>query len=201
LQWALVDPANPPPPPDPGFHKHDGFFMRALQGIASGRLQGDVATGELRITGQGIAESFAFGGALMENLIAYGEYSVEALVQASESGPGKNPGTVRVTPIVLTFAPGVAYYFEPSNLYLSGALGLAITEGDEDLDRVSSEVVKHRSKPGFGGNLTFGKEWWVSSNWGLGAAIRVSFARTAEENTGYPWTYLSAAALFSVTYN
>jgi len=201
LQWALVDPANPPPPPDPGFHKHDGFFMRALQGIASGRLQGDVATGELRIAGAGMSESVAFGGALKENLIVFGEYAIEALFQSSESGPGKNPGAVRAMPFVLTLAPGVAYYFEPSNVYLSGALGLAMTDGSEDLDHVSGEVAKHQSRPGIGGNLTFGKEWWASSNWGLGAALRVSFAKTSEENTGYPWTYLSVAALFSATYN
>ena len=201
LQWVLVDPANPPPPPDPGFHKHDGFFMRALMGIASGRLQGDVATGELRIVGQGMSESFAFGGALKENLIVFGEYAIEALVESSASGPGMNPGTVRVMPFVLTFAPGVAYYFEPSNVYLSGALGLAMTDGSEDLDHVSAEVAKHESKPGIGGNLTAGKEWWVSSNWALGAALRASFARTQERTTGYPWTYVSAAALFSATYN
>lgn len=201
LQWVLVDPANPPPPPDPGFHKHDGFFMRALMGIASGRLQGDVASGELRIAGQGLSESFAFGGAIKENVILYGEYGIEVLFQSSASGPGKDPSTVRVMPLVLTFAPGVAYYFQPSNMYLSGALGLAITDGSEDLDRVSDKVVKHGSKPGIGGNLSVGKEWWVSSNWALGAALRASFARTQELYTSYPWTYFSAAVLFSVTYN
>jgi len=48
---------------------------------------------------------------------------------------------------------------------------------------------------------TVGKEWWVSANWGLGAALRASFARTPDKTTGSAWLGYFAAALFSATYN
>ena len=201
LRWVLVDPSAMQPPPEPGFHKHDGFFMRIFQGLSVGRMHGDVATGELRVAGVGFFEDFACGYAIKENLILFGEYSLEIFPDASLSGPGKNPAVVRTLPIVLTFAPGVTYYVEPQNVYVSGALGMAINQADEDSVDTRAAVVKHRSKPGIGGSLVLGKEWWVSANWGLGIAFRVALARTSEIDTDYAWLLYSASALFSATYN
>lgn len=202
MHWALVD-AEPakPPPPDPGFHKHDGFFMRTVIGPVAGEMRGDLANGQLRITGQGFSESFAFGGAIRENLILYGDYSLEFLLESRGSGAGKTIGAIPGPSGLLLFAPGLAYYFMPGNFCLSGALGLARTMLEEELDEFSAASIEHNSKLGIGGNLGFAKEWWVSANWALGAAIRVSFARTREQETDRPWTYLALAALFSATYN
>jgi hypothetical protein len=197
----LVDPATLQPPPEPGFHKHDGFFMRGLVGIGAGAMRGDVATGELRVSGRGLVEAFAFGYALQENVILYGEYSVDAMFSATESGPGKNPNATEVVPIVLTFAPGMAYYIQPHNLYLAGAFGLAFTMADERLSESTSTYAKHQSQAGIGGNVLLGKEWWVSANWALGGALRAAFARAKEKTTDYPWLSYSAAVLFSATYN
>jgi hypothetical protein len=201
MRWVLVDEATLQPPPEPGFHKHDGFFMRALMGIAAGGMRGDAPSGQLRISGAGLSESFAFGGAIRENVILFGEYSIEALLNGSVSGAGKNPDTQESTATVLTFAPGIAYYFESRNLYLSGSLGLALSMAEERLNGGGVTNIQHDSNGGLGGNLTVGKEWWVSANWGLGAALRASFARTPEKTTGSAWLSYFAAALFSATYN
>jgi len=200
MRWVLVD-ETMPPPPEPGFHKHDGFFMRGLVGFAVGGMQGDVASGPLRMSGVGLSESFAFGGAIRENVILFGEYSIEALPSGSVSGSGKNPDTQKSTATVLTFAPGIAYYFEPRNLYLSGSFGLAFSMAEERLNGGGVTNIQHDSNGGLGGNLTAGKEWWVSANWGLGAALRASFARTPDKTTGSAWLGYFAAALFSATYN
>jgi hypothetical protein len=201
MRWVLVDPNTLQPPPDPGFHKHDGFYMRALMGFGFGEMRGDVANGRLVISGNGIAEAFAFGYAIKENLILYGEYGIAGLLEATASGAGKNPNTTDTTDLVLSFAPGMAYYFGPSNMYVSGALGLAFSIATEKLGGASVTDVKHDSTAGLGGNLTLGKEWWVSANWGLGIALRGSFARTREKTTDYLWWSYFAAALFSATYN
>ena len=201
MRWVLVDEATMQPAPEPGFHKHDGFFMRALMGLAAGSMGGNVPSGQLRISGAGLSESFAFGGAIRENVILFGEYSIEALPSGSVSGSGKNPDTQKSTATVLTFAPGIAYYFEPRNLYLSGSLGLALSMAEERLNGGGVTNIPHDSNGGIGGNLTVGKEWWVSANWGLGAALRASFARTPDKTTGSAWLGYFAAALFSATYN
>jgi hypothetical protein len=201
MRWVLVDEATLRPPPEPGFHKHDGFFMRALIGPAVGGMRGDVPGGQLRFSGAGLSESYAFGGAIRENVILFGEYSIEVLLDARVSGSGKNPDTRESIAAVLTYAAGIAYYFEPRNLYLSGSLGLALSVADESLNGGGNTKIRHDSNAGIGGSLTLGKEWWVSANWGLGAALRASLARTPEKTTGSAWLSYFAAALFSVTYN
>jgi len=201
MRWVLVDPNAMPPPPEPGFHRHDGFYMRGVMGFAVGEMRGDLANGQLQISGSGIAEAFAFGYAIKENVIVYGEYGIAGLFTATASGAGKNPNTSSTNPLTLSFAPGLAYYLEPQNLYVSGALGLAFSIATEKLNGGEVTSIQHDSGAGIGGNLTLGKEWWVSANWGLGVALRGSFARAREKTTDYLWWSYFVAALFSATYN
>jgi hypothetical protein len=70
---------------------------------------------------------------------------------------------------LFSVGPGVAYYFEPLGLYLSGTVTLAwMTMDDKNSDDDSK--TRRISDSGIGTSLTVGKEWWVSSNWGLGMA-------------------------------
>jgi hypothetical protein len=200
LRWMLVDPTTLQPPPEPGFHKHDGFFMRFHMGVAIGEMRGDMAAGELEISGKGISEAMAFGGAINDNLVLYGEYFLEGIFAASASGAGRASGANEVTGALLGLSPGAAYYFVPSNLCVFGAFGMVKTFADEE-NKSSSITTRHQSGFGFGGNLGVGKEWWVSTNWALGAAVRATLAHTHELETGYPWRFYSIAVLFSTTYN
>jgi hypothetical protein len=198
--YKLVPESMVPNPVDPGAHKHDGFFMRALLGIGATSMTGDLAVGSLRLSGVAMTEDFAFGAAISENLILYGEYALEFMMEGQPSGAGKAPLANRAMAVTLTFAPGVAYYFGPSNMYVAGAGGLAmvmVTEAN-DTDR---KLAEHDSSPGLGGNLMVGKEWWVSDNWGLGIAGRAAYARTREKVTNAQWSSASFAVLFSATYN
>src|SRR5665811_847103 len=61
--------------------------------------------------------------------------------------------------------PGIAYYFGPINLYLSGTLALSrFWTYDGNGSRLDT------SKIGLSFELQVGKEWWVSRDWGLGIA-------------------------------
>ncbi len=61
---------------------------------------------------------------------------------------------------------GITYYIMPSNIFLSGSLGIGgftLIEDDNNTN-VSTDN-------GFSMQLKVGKEWWVSKKWGLGVAL------------------------------
>ena len=59
------------------------------------------------------------------------------------------------------FGPGLAYYFERCNLYLSATFGLAgFSANDGNGVKVDS------AKSGAAFDFMVGKEWWVSRDWG-----------------------------------
>ena len=63
-----------------------------------------------------------------------------------------------------------------------------------------------QSNSGVGVQFMFGKEWWVSANWGLGAALQVTGAARMREydlsgTTFTSWSGGGAALLFTATYN
>jgi hypothetical protein len=97
---------------------------------------------------------------------------------------------------------GLAYYM-PNNLYLSGTLAFAqLSSGDEDNTETRSET-----DFGPGLSLTFGKEWWVSDNWGLGVALNLFVARMKDKEAAYPgfdkpvWRGTAVSLLFSASFN
>jgi hypothetical protein len=92
--------------------------------------------------------------------------------------------------------PGVAYFLD-GNMYASVTLlftKLSFSDSDTS-DQIAS------TEWGFGGGLTFGKEWWVSHNWGLGASGQLLAASMKDHGASNRWTSISASVLFSATYN
>jgi hypothetical protein len=63
-----------------------------------------------------------------------------------------------------------------------------------------------KSDLGFGVNASVGKEWWVSENWGVGAALQF-MAATMKDHQVFAgdskptWTAIGFALLFSATFN
>lgn len=134
-------------------------------------------------TFHGGAGSFAFaiGGAVSENLILYGE----GLGQQVDTGELKlsydrRSGSSRdVTGSMGLYGggPGFAYYFMPYNTFVSGTLMFTrLVWSEDDLGNDNSDDDNVHSQPGVGLSLSVGKEWWVSSNWGLGVAARLNYS-------------------------
>lgn len=205
---------NPPPPgygypqggyppgvyaPPPPKNEHDGFYLRLNLGFGYLGMTGkDSGAGsELRFTGSAGAFGIALGGAIVPNLIVFGDLFVvaagDANVKLNGVGQGSLDGTVGMTGI----GPGVAYYLQPMNVYLSGTISatqLQLTDADGD--------PIEESKTGFGFKGMLGKEWWVSQDWGLGLAGQFFYGRMKDKNfSSTTWSGISAGLVFSATYN
>lgn len=145
-------------PPTPGEHTHDGLYVGMRAGV--GRLRnpafGNRDYGVLE--GRDLQLALAVGAAVSRHVILFGELS-ESQVRQSD---GMDPGDFSL----VVAGPGVAYYLEPSNVFFSGALGWA---------GFGSTRAWDHSGQGMTGRLSVGKEWWVSSNWGLGLAAEALF--------------------------
>ncbi len=202
-------PAYEPPPADPtklpGYHKHDGFYLRLQAGI--GYLTTSVSyQGSTRnMSGPGVSYSAAFGGAIAPNLILYGEVLGMIVPDPSVSYGGTSTTSSGTTMALVGFGPGLAYYLEPINLYLSGTVTLSHLEVSynnySDDYYYSDYNPSTESYTGVGFSALVGKEWWVSTNWGLGAALQFHFASMQDDNSDVWMTSYGFALLFSSTFN
>lgn len=189
----------PPPPPEPGFETHDGFMLRFTAGLGYGAA---LASGDDDYTFGGVSGGFSFdiGGAVNENLVLHARFSdmplIDPIVYLDGDQTAREIDDAIGTGML--FGPALSYYFMPANVYLTVAIGLSW------LARASERTGVDDSDAGFGTNLDIGKEWWVSTNWGLGIAARFWYSHTSEENVerqDVKYDMLGFGILFSATYN
>jgi hypothetical protein len=72
---------------------------------------------------------------------------------------------------------GGTYYFMPTNLYLTLALGTGGFVETRDYGNLGIKEQQIESKAGFASSLAIGKEWWVGGRgeWGIGGSITGTF--------------------------
>jgi len=180
-----------------GFHQHDGFFARGHFGIGATSLSASRGGVKTTLSGGGVALGGAIGGVVAHNLVLYGAFFATDVGDPNlEVGGTSMPTSVGEIGFG-GFGPGVAYYFEPLNLYLSGTLGLcAFHVRDGNGERLDS------SKTGLAFELMVGKEWWVSHDWGLGIAGElIGGSMKDQDDPTLTWSVGSVSLLFSATYN
>ena len=180
-----------------GFHTHDGLYLRFHLGIAGTGFSSTQAGVKTNYAGGGSSTGIAIGGVIAHNLILYGTaFGTSTSNPDKQIGGVSQPGDVGKIGVG-AIGPGMAYYFEHLNLYLSAAFGLAgFTMDDGNGFRVDT------SRSGTALELMVGKEWWVSRDWGLGIAAELIGASLKDKNTpGLNWSAGSGALLFSATYN
>lgn len=189
----------PPPPPESmqGYHVHDGFYLRVQTGIGFASLGSTTGGVKTTMGGGGLAFGAAAGGVIAHNLILYGAFfetdTVNPDVQVGGASMASPIGQIAMQGI----GPGVAYYFGPINLYLSGTLALSRfwTYGGNG-GRLDT------SKIGLSFELQVGKEWWVSRDWGLGIAAQLGLGSMKDQNNpDLTWSAGAFSLLFSATYN
>jgi len=170
--------------------------------LGVGRLSVSVSDGSNtgKISGGGVSVGVAVGGAVIENLIIYGEFYFLSVDDPTRSANGGSSSTLSgVSMNGGGIGPGLAYYFQPINLYLSATVGFSKV----DVQDKDSNIQFASTKWGFGFSTLLGKEFWVSDNWGLGAALQFHWA-SMEDNAPTPVGRVHANAislLFSSTYN
>ena len=206
-QPGAYGPPPPPPPPgygtpgpgaygvaDPNAHRHDGFYLRFFLGLGYTSMQLDDA--DLTVSGGGGAFGIAAGVAVSENLIVFAELFDDIAVNPTVEQGGATADTEDVSAGVVAIGAGIAYYIQPSNLYVSGTLSWGQLTVQQDGEEIGE------SDFGPGVSLMVGKEWWVSDNWGLGVALQLYAGSMKDSNDGGPtWKTTAAAIVGSATFN
>ena len=164
---------------EPGYQAHDGFFLSMSIGPGMVNINDDITGGtysNLKMSGIGAVIDIKLGAAVSENLILHGDIisisSGKLNVEADGSDIGTIEGDNSLGNIML--GGGITYYFMPSNVFVSGSGGIArftITTNDQ----TSS------TQAGLGLHVKAGKEWWISSRWGLGVSAIVNYAHVNNE--------------------
>ena len=136
------------------------------------------SSGALKLSGTAWGLDVAVGGAVSQDLIIFGEFTFMNVGSPDVMVDSGSVNSNGATFDHIGIGPGIAYYIEPANVYLSGALifgKLQIQNGD---------TVTAQTKAGLGANFMVGKEWWASPQWGLGAAFQLMFASNKDSGDG-----------------
>jgi hypothetical protein len=195
---------------NPGARMHDGFYLSLSAGGAGGTTEADLtgAAGSwdnIKFTGPGGIVDLKIGGAVAPNFIVSFD-----LIGRNVPGPKLETigGTETLDEDVVlsdgTAGLGLTYYLMPSNVFVSGTLGVARFTF-QDLDDEDSDPVQ--TNPGLSLHAKIGKEWWVSDNWGLGVALGYGFVGAERDEDGnndeFNGDYASHKVylLFNTTFN
>ena len=188
-------PARPP-----GYQRHDGFYLRLHLGGGYTSIDGSAGAGVTsRLSGGGVSIGVTLGGAIIQNLIIFGTVSGTVISDPTVTLNGVQTGyATGSSASVGGVGAGLAYYLEPVNVYVSGALILVTFEFDD-----ADNHVIYESDTGLAFQGIIGKEWWVSSDWGLGVAGELIVGRMMKDKTdpNPNWTSSAFSVLFSATYN
>jgi hypothetical protein len=214
---AAAQPGQAPPPPPPGYgapaygppapgygpayeppgtHTHDGFYLRMFLGF--GYTNMELEDQDVSVGGTGGAFGIALGAAVSENLIVFAEIFDDIAMNPTLKQGGTEFEGNDISAGVVAVGGGIAYYFMPSNVYVSGTLSwgqltVRDTENNEEIGE---------SEFGPGLSLMVGKEWWVSPNWGLGGALQIYGGRMKDKGDNAPtWATQAIALTSSATYN
>jgi hypothetical protein len=149
----------------------------------------------------------AVGGALLPDLILYGEFLMTAVANADWTSNGRYQPGRGLDAVMFGFGPGIAYYFASINMYLSGTLAFAKVV----FPTKYTDYPIDDTDMGLAGSFTLGKEWWIASDWGLGVAGQFNFGSMKHHtlvSTSYGYDpydtrmYLTTfSLLISATYN
>ncbi|MES1206390.1 MAG: hypothetical protein ABUS79_10675 [Pseudomonadota bacterium] len=159
---------------------------------------------ELELSGSGLRMSLALGRALSSNVILYGQFLAQSISNPTVKVDGLNMGSTSSGGVdLIGFGPGLAYYFTESNIFVAETVALSQVSGNDGF------LVARESRWGASFTTFVGKEWWVSTNWGLGVSAQFTYGRIKGErppfmpdNAAAPtWTTMSAGLLFSASYN
>ena len=194
-------------PLPPGYETHDGLYLRLHLGGGFTAISGSDGTGNTaRLTGGSVSIGVAIGGAIAKDLILFGAVGGTILVGPDRDGERRagrhrllrqHSGTNGNSASVGGAGAGLAYYLEPVNVYLSGALMFVTFEFD---DSHNNPIYQSDTGVGFQGMV--GKEWWASTNWGLGLAGELYVASMKDKtDPNTRWTSSAFSLVFSATYN
>lgn len=187
---------------EPGYHTHDGFYLRLLLGLGSLAFSESPiysnGTGTLKATGPAGFFSLHLGGAPAENFIIYASMNGYAASDPQYEVNGATQTTTTGSTLgISSYGVGLTFYFDAINAYLSADAGIAIA-------RISTGSITGTSESGFGLNLQIGKEWWASRDWGIGVALFYHYSSMKDQAFGNVVPQITNSVIglaLSATYN
>jgi hypothetical protein len=200
-------PGYPPPGYGPGYpppgyvpilppETHAGLYLRLHVGGGFTSASGSDNLGnKVTISGGSVSLGVAVGGAVAPNLALFGAVLATVATQPNVNEPGYGSTTASGNISLGGIGAGIVYYFEPINIYLSGVIAAMDLQGQDANGNTTGET---KVGPGF--QLMVGKEWWVSSHWGLGVAGEFMAATMKDKNdSSITWNSDAFSILFSAT--
>ena len=191
-------PGYPPPVyvPVPPPETHDGLYLRLHVGGGFTSASGtDNLGNKVTISGGSVSLGIAVGGAVAPNLALFGTAFASVATQPNVSEPGSGSVTANGNISLGGFGGGIVYYFEPINIYLSGVIAAMDLQGQDANGNTTGTT---KLGPGF--QAMVGKEWWVSTHWGLGVAGELIAATMKnKDDSSVTWNTGAFSILFSAT--
>jgi hypothetical protein len=178
----------------PAPQTHDGFLLRLSAGVGGASTSEEDSGSKLTVSGTAGEINFAIGMMVSESLALHATLFGWDLQDPEAEITGIGAGTLNGSLSMGAFGIGLTNYFSPSNLYLSGSIGV----GSISLDLDGFPTIE--TDPGIAVDLSLGKEWWTSDNWGIGLAGGFGF-HSIKDQGGENLSGVSFAVRFSATYN
>ncbi|MEY4515229.1 MAG: hypothetical protein RLZZ450_7351 [Pseudomonadota bacterium] len=197
-------------PPGPGSHEHEGFFLRLSLGVGAAstsyreQVEGNRVS-DIKTRGLAISFDVAVGGRVVENFILHGNLSFSGASSNREIDGIKNRSYSSLGTSLWMLGAGGTYYFMPTNLYLTLAVGSGGFVETRDYGDFALDEEQIESGAGFASSLAIGKEWWVGGRgeWGIGGSITGMFYAVPIDVGGVKSTALGnvISLAFSATLN
>lgn len=168
-----------------------GFYLRLTGGGGfSSTAITDPSSFKLEFSGVGGNMSAAIGGVVSPNLAIHGTVWGWLVNSPDAEINGSSAGQLDDNLNLSAFGGGATYYFMPANLYMTGSMGVG-----------TLHTSSGSSDAGFVFDLGLGKEWWVSSTWGLGLLAGVNYHSIPDGGIDGNWSGATFLLSFSATYN
>jgi len=187
----------------PGFHTHDGFYLSMNIGPGFGKINWEATNFTFKKAeygGTGGQFEFRIGGVVAENLILSFDLLGRSILNpdmTADGHPATTASDLSVSDIIM--GPGLTYYFMPSNIFVSGSVGL----GSFSIKFENSGTTGN-TKQGLGLQLKAGKEWWVSTDWALGISAGIAYVSADDKpvsNYTGKFSTTRIFVLFNTTFN
>lgn len=168
---------------------HRGLFVRGALGAGGFRADDDF--NDETLSGGAGMFSIDLGGALAQDLALHGRFAINSVFEPTVTSDGEDLGDLDDTNLTFSLLGAGLTYYTPSNVYLTGVIGLS--RASFELDGVEYDAM---TGAGFMGDI--GYEWLLGNNLGLGVGGRLELHSV--RGSGETLSTASLGVLLSVTY-
>lgn len=176
--------------------RHLGLFVRPELGFGYLATSGSLRGNEVKLSGGGLSLGLAIGGAVSEDFIIAGRIwqfsssTPTVTVDAGSMGLGQD-FDVKLGGVGVL----LNWYLMPGNWYVAATPSVTWLKVGEGSSQGTYQW-------GLGLHAAFGKEWWVSDNWGLGLNATAALSGNEGSGTGQStWGSAAFGLNLSATYD